>query len=92
MTTNTSDKLRQGVYYPVADRVPGNQQLATGERFMAIWNGRPRRSPKRGEWYLSGAKIAAYRAPSDLSTPYHIAQLRIVQTRTVTEMVSVKEV
>lgn len=32
------------------------------------------RAPKRGEYYLSGAVIQAYRAPNDLSTEYWIAE------------------
>jgi hypothetical protein len=34
-----------------------------------------RRAPKRGEWFLSGAIVTAYKAPNDLSTPYRIARL-----------------
>ena len=30
------------------------------------------RPPLEGEWYLSGAVVAAYRAPKDLATPYWI--------------------
>ena len=37
------------------------------------------RPPKKGEWYLSGALITAYRAPNDLGTPYHIAKLVVVK-------------
>jgi hypothetical protein len=33
------------------------------------------RAPKKGEWYLSGAIPAGYKAPNDLSSPYHIARL-----------------
>lgn len=32
------------------------------------------RAPKRGEYYLSGAIVEAYRAPNDYSTPYWIAR------------------
>lgn len=32
------------------------------------------RAPLRGEYYLSGAIIAAYRAPNDLTTEYWIAK------------------
>lgn len=32
------------------------------------------RPPKKGEFYLSGAIIAAYRAPNDLSTSYHVVR------------------
>lgn len=34
-----------------------------------------KRKPKKGEWYLSGACVAGYRAMNDLSTEYHIAEL-----------------
>lgn len=33
------------------------------------------RNPKRDEWYLSGAIPSAYKAPNDLSTPFHILKL-----------------
>lgn len=39
----------------------------------AAWDGEPARPPKKGELYLSGAKVTAYKAPSDLTTPYFIA-------------------
>lgn len=42
-----------------------------------------KRPPKKGEWYLSGAIIQAYRAPNDLDTPYHIARLVRTETKTV---------
>lgn len=32
------------------------------------------RCPKKGEFYLSGALIQAYRAPNDLNTEYWIAK------------------
>jgi hypothetical protein len=32
------------------------------------------RPPKKGEFYLSGAIVQAYRAPNDLSTPYHVVE------------------
>jgi hypothetical protein len=31
------------------------------------------RAPKRGEFYLSGAIVAAYKAPNDLNSEYWIA-------------------
>lgn len=34
-----------------------------------------KRQPCAGEWYLSGAIPEAYRAPSDLSSVYHIVKL-----------------
>lgn len=33
------------------------------------------RPPRKGEFYLSGAKVCAYRAPNDLDTAYRIARL-----------------
>lgn len=41
----------------------------------AVYTGE-KRPPRRGEWYLSGAIVGAYRAHSDLSTEFHIATLR----------------
>lgn len=41
------------------------------------------RNPKAGEWFLSGAKIEAYLAKKDLSTPYHIARLVRVEVKTI---------
>lgn len=39
-------------------------------RYRATGEFRP---PKKGEFYLSGAIITAYRAPNDLSSPFWIA-------------------
>jgi hypothetical protein len=49
----------------------------------AVWTGE-KRCPKKGEWYLSGAEVGAYRAPNDLTTEYHIAKLVAVEHKTVT--------
>lgn len=52
---------------------PGERSLRVGgkyQRFKATGQFRP---PKKGEYYLSGAEIFAYRAPNDLSQPYWIA-------------------
>ncbi|TQE99195.1 MAG: hypothetical protein FKY71_09955 [Spiribacter salinus] len=32
------------------------------------------RPPNKGDYYLSGADVAAYRAPNDLTTPYWIVE------------------
>lgn len=38
------------------------------------WDGNPKRCPKKGERYLSGAApVIAYVAPNDLSTEFFIA-------------------
>lgn len=36
-----------------------------------------KRSPKKGEFYLSGASPIAYKAPNDLSTAFLIAEIVI---------------
>ena len=32
------------------------------------------RPPRRGEYYLSGAIVEAWRAPNDLTTAYHVVE------------------
>lgn len=59
--------------YPLADRVPG-ASLKTSLNLRAISTGKLR-CPRKGEWYLSGAIIQAYRAPNDLSSEYIIAEI-----------------
>lgn len=51
--------------------------------FKAVMIGRIR-PPKKGEWYLSGAIPAAYRAPNDLTGSFHIMRLVRVHTKTFT--------
>jgi hypothetical protein len=41
------------------------------------------RAPRKGEWYLSGAKVAAYKALNDLNTPFRIAKLMRMVSKTV---------
>ncbi len=38
-------------------------------------NTRVKRCPKKGEYYLSGAVVMAYKAPNDLSTEFLIAEI-----------------
>lgn len=45
------------------------------------------RCPKKGEWYLSGAVVEGYRAKNDLSTPYIIAELVLVEREIVERVV-----
>jgi hypothetical protein len=33
-----------------------------------------KRKPKKGEWYLSGAIVDVYLAPTDLTTEYHVVE------------------
>ena len=39
--------------------------------------------PRKGEWYLSGAAVQAFRAPNDLSYAYWIAKIVRVKKITV---------
>ncbi len=77
--------------YRVTDTPPG-YTIAPGNMssFKRLGSGQPRitikahligefRPPKAGEYYLSGAIPAAYRAPDDFISPYHICKL--VQTK-----------
>jgi hypothetical protein len=87
--------LRRGQVYPLADRLTLEECKRWGVRstlfpslgfhesnVMAIWTDE-KRPPKKGEWYLSGAPIDAYRAGADLSTEFHIARLVRVEKRAV---------
>lgn len=56
---------RGGIY-------PNAQPFTKASRWFK-WDGMPKRPPKKGEWYLSGAFVEAYQAPNDLSTAFHIA-------------------
>jgi len=49
------------------------------------------RTPKKGEWYLSGAIVEAYHAPNDFlpKSRYWIAQLVVVQRETITRVIEV---
>lgn len=40
------------------------------------------RAPRRGEWYLSGARPTAYKAPNDFSSQYRIMRLIKVERKT----------
>jgi len=71
--------MNRKTLHPVADRVPG---VHAGVQVRAIYTGE-KRPPRKGEWYLSGAIPEAYRAPNDLTTPFHIATLVRVHTETV---------
>ena len=74
--------LKKRSFYPLGDelfRHPRNTRaVGTGEF----------RAPKKGEWYLSGALVTAYRAPNDFTSPYMIAKLVQVKTTIVQEELS----
>lgn len=62
--------------YPVAI---GDMNIRERKKYGMVNVGAVRtgefRRPQRGEWFVSGAKPQAYKAPNDLSTEYHIAIL-----------------
>ena len=93
-------KLRREQLYPVCDRPTFEDLCRLGlkrnetagplvslglpaTQMHARWTGE-KRPPKKGEWYLSGAEIGAYRASNDLSTAYHIAELLRTKTEVKT--------
>ena len=61
--------------YPINDLLPGFAHLLLSARGFRAEPTGEHRPPRAGEWYLSGAITAAYRAPGDLSTSYHIARI-----------------
>ncbi len=71
----------QGKYFPLADEPTADDLAAlnvedqVGVRAMATGEFRP---PQKGEWFLSGSYVEAYRAEVDLTTAYHIARLALV--------------
>lgn len=77
-------------FYPVVDRLSYEERKHFGleDVFMpikamrAVWTGE-KRPPRAGEWYLSGSIVEAYKAPNDLTTPFHIARLVKVEEKTV---------
>lgn len=78
-----SERLSRTGLYPIvgwlSPRELGEGGLNANVR--ARWTGE-KRPPRKGEWYLSGAIIEAYRAPNDLTQSFHIAKLYHVKTTT----------
>ena len=84
--------------YPVIDYID-NQELANvggnpafpildimqqKRNIRAVYIGETR-PPKKGEWFLSGAIVEAYRALNDLTSAYPIARLVMTKTTTTTK-------
>ena len=44
------------------------------------------RAPKKGEYYLSGAVVQAYKAPNDLGCAYHVVAPKLGTVKTFAEM------
>lgn len=73
------EKLKRGAFYLVADRP--SDPLKPGQAWRARWTGE-KRPPAKGEYYLSGAMIRAYRS-GGLKDSYYIAELVRVQCKTL---------
>lgn len=78
-----SETLQRRKPYPLGDRLSAEEASRLGVNrngqqsasIMGVWDGEPARAPRKGERYLSGDIIAAYRAGEDLVAYYHIARL-----------------
>lgn len=57
-----------------------------GDAFRAIPTGE-KRPPKKGEYYLSGAIVTAWRAFADMTTPYRIAKVVRIEKVTAYKIV-----
>ena len=64
--------------HKLADAPTPEEKFALGARTIhcirAVATGE-KRPPKKGEWFLSGAIVEAYKARNDMTTPYQIAEL-----------------
>lgn len=92
-------------YYPLGDYLPAAElhRLDIQHQGLIGYGGAPShgvhargkrtgefRAPRKGEWYVSGAIPAAYRAPNDLTTEYHIARIVLVKYETVTREIEIE--
>jgi len=73
--------VTRGGVYRLGDSAPEEAGLSPTDRrnLRAQWTGEPRRAIRAGEWYLSGAEVAAYRARADIAGPYHPARLIVAE-------------
>lgn len=85
--------MNKNTLFPIADRPTVSERKKFGLEIMqpfnnlrAVWTGE-KRTPKKGEWYLSGAIVEAYKAPNDLSTVFHIAKLVKIKREMVERIV-----
>lgn len=84
MTRDGINYVKQGQTYPVAHSdVPAEVIREAGElsHIRAVWDREPKRPPREGEYYLSGAIVEAYRAPPGLTQFFHIAKLVEVEVQ-----------
>lgn len=83
--SKVAEVLERNKFYPIVDFLP-DVPLMEQRHYRAVYTGQ-HRCPKKGEYYLSGATIEAYRAPNDISAPYQIAAIVKVEVRTVITIV-----
>lgn len=76
----TSEVLKRDKLYPLRESPIMPQNL------RARWTGE-KRCPRKGEWYLSGAIIGAYKARADLTTKFHIAEIVEVTTTEIVRVI-----
>ena len=71
-------------YYPIEERFIYPPPITGRPGYLAKYSGE-KRCPWKGEHYLSGAHIMAYKAPNDLDTVYQIAKIVKVRKRIIIE-------
>lgn len=73
-------------FYHLGDRYPGIP-LREQRMLRAIPTGE-KRSPKAGEWYISGAFANGYQAKADLVTEFYIAKIVKVEEETTLRIIN----
>tara|TARA_R110002096_G_scaffold66682_2_gene162220 strand:- start:34938 stop:35174 length:237 start_codon:yes stop_codon:yes gene_type:complete len=72
--------------YRMADRISQKELYEIGatdrSKVKAVYSGQFR-PPRKGEWFMSGSIVEAYKAKSDMTVSYHIARLVKVQMKEV---------
>jgi hypothetical protein len=84
-----SEVLERGKFYPLGDSLTLDERRrfdipltqVYNLNVMGTWTGE-KRQVKPGEWFLSGASIAAYRSTNGTLGEYHIARLAKVRKET----------
>jgi hypothetical protein len=88
MTRYVPKGYTAGTTYPIGDlptrEESGVADSADRRNLRAVPTGE-KRVPNRGEWYLSGGPVSAYRAPNDFLSEYMIARLVRVERVPVQE-------
>lgn len=85
-----NEKVIKNNFYPLADYhfMQFNNIKPEGYFIRARAKGE-KRNPLKGEWYLSGAIIEAYQAKSDMTTPFHIAEIVLIKRITTEHVIEI---